>query len=80
MKKMVLVEVTKAYELQTERPSAERPTKGDLISESFSYCLKSQKKKCQITPVSILHIYYLYIGLRIVLVLRGVIWHPFFEI
>ena len=30
MKKMVLVEVTKAHELQAERPSAERPTKGDL--------------------------------------------------
>ena len=43
MKKMVLVEVTKAYELQAERPSAERPTKGDLISESFSYCLKFPK-------------------------------------
>ena len=43
MKKMVLVEVTKAYELQAERPSAERPTKSDLISESFSYCLKSPK-------------------------------------
>ena len=47
MKKMVLVEVTKAHELQAERPSAERPTKGDLISESFSYCLKSQKKSAK---------------------------------
>ena len=43
MKKMVLVEVTKAYELQAERPSAERPTKSDFISEKISYCLKSPK-------------------------------------
>ena len=70
MKKMVLVEVTKAYELQTERPSAERPTKGDLISESFSYCLKSQKK---VSNHSCEHLTYLYIGLWIVLVLRGVV-------
>ena len=53
MKKMVLVEVTKAHELQAERPSAERPTKGDLISESFSYCLKSQKKVPRASYISI---------------------------
>ena len=45
MKKMVLVEVTKAYELQ-----AERPTKSDLISESFSYVLSQIfKNMCKIT-------------------------------
>jgi hypothetical protein len=47
MKKMVLVEVTKAYELQAERPSAERPTKSDLISESFSYLSRSPHRNNQ---------------------------------
>ena len=48
MKKMVLVVVTKAYELQAERPSAERMAKGSLISESLTLAQIS-KNKCHIT-------------------------------